>query len=59
MRRLETAIQRYAWGKSGSDSMVVQLKKVKNKARGKQSAEQNLTYVHRCMVLGFDVSDPG
>ncbi|CAN0117980.1 unnamed protein product [Ectocarpus sp. 6 AP-2014] len=27
MRRLETALQRYAWGKSGSDSMVAQLKK--------------------------------
>eukprot|EP00752_Nemacystus_decipiens_P004477 g4089.t1 len=27
MRRLETAIQRYAWGKSGSNSMVAQLKK--------------------------------
>lgn len=29
MRRLETAIQRYAWGKSGSDSMVADLKKVR------------------------------
>lgn len=29
MRRLETALQRYAWGKSGSDSMVAQLKKVR------------------------------
>ncbi|CAM9582717.1 unnamed protein product [Ectocarpus fasciculatus] len=26
MRRLETALQRYAWGKSGSESMVAQLK---------------------------------
>lgn len=29
MRRLETALQRYAWGKGGSDSMVAQLKKVR------------------------------
>lgn len=28
MRRLETALQTYAWGKCGSDSMVAQLKKV-------------------------------
>ena len=36
MRRLETAVQRYAWGKSGSDSMVAQLKKVRKhtKIRG-------------------------
>ena len=30
MRRLHTAIQRYAWGKGGSDSMVAQLKKVRD-----------------------------
>lgn len=29
MRRLHTALQRYAWGKRGSDSKVAQLKKVK------------------------------
>lgn len=33
MRRLETALQRYAWGKSGSDSMVAQLKKVRFEER--------------------------
>jgi len=33
MRRLETALQRYAWGKSGSDSMVARLKKVRKKGR--------------------------
>lgn len=28
MRRLHTALQRYAWGKRGSDSRVAQLRKV-------------------------------
>lgn len=36
MRRLETALQRYAWGKRGSRSMVAKLKKVTNEVGNAQ-----------------------